>query len=85
MAETEPEPVVEETDGRVVRLPEPDKEAHQAAIQTLQDDIAVKQGRMVSSVVTRRPLLRRPGRVAGAVGARRWDSAGLRAGGALAL
>jgi hypothetical protein len=43
MADTEPEP-----ETKAERLPEPDKEAHQAAVQKIQDEIATKQNRMVS-------------------------------------
>ena len=43
MADPEPEP-----ETKAERLPEPDKEAHQAAVQKIQDEIATKQNRMVS-------------------------------------
>ena len=36
-------------EGKVVRTPEPDKEAHQAAVKKIQDEIEEKQNRMVSA------------------------------------
>lgn len=82
MPETEDPPAAVEDDGRVARLPEPDKEAHQAAVQDLQDEIQTKQNRMVSSAVTRRAAA--PPALAEWVPCVR-ASAGLGAGCALAL
>jgi hypothetical protein len=60
MADTEPEP-----ETKADRLPEPDKEAHQAAVQKIQDEIATKQNRMVSPPS---PLVRPSARGRGSAG-----------------
>lgn len=63
-------------EGKVARIPEPDKDAHQRAVQKIQDEIETKQNRMVSH---------RSGVQEGTVSpASSWARAGGRAGDAVA-